>query len=78
MTHREPYEGADRAGDLEERILQLEDAFILALCHLPREILGTDSSGVGTVSAGQAQRLGNIWSLCLRHAYPISRCPCLL
>lgn len=45
-------------GAWRSRYLQLEDAFILALCHLPHELLGTGSSGVGTVSTGTGSKAG--------------------
>lgn len=48
MTPREPYERAGRGQAWRGRSLQLVDALILALCHLPHELLGTGSSGVGS------------------------------
>lgn len=38
--------------------MQLEDALILALCHWPHKLLGTSSSGVGTVSTGTGSEAG--------------------
>lgn len=43
---------------LEEQLLVLEDALILALCHLTHEILEIGSSGVGTVSTETGSEAG--------------------
>lgn len=54
-------------GDLEgQDLLRLEDAAILALCHLPHELLGASSSVLGTVSRGVGSEAGHteaVWSL---------------
>lgn len=54
-------------GGLEGQVLlRLEDAAILALCHLPHELLGASFSVLGTVSRGVGSEVGHteaIWSL---------------
>lgn len=63
LTHKGRHTGSSMRGLAEEgawrsRYLQLEEAFILASCHLPHTLLGTGSSGAGTVSTGTGSAAG--------------------